>query len=437
MTSCFLVPYLPLRSDFHPKRNQARQKLATLPTSRFEDLSSDVYFELARRYPEFKEDVRDLYPFAALTFSNFTQPSGRASTSSNYDDYPAPDFPNNSPTRAPPNGRASGRTSADRPSDSGYGSVSSRRSEDRRRPSESDSIPVGRRSEDSFRRMEDAYTVGRTSEDSYTTTFSASRRKPSQDAARRSEDRDREREFGRRPSGTVSVSGTSDSASTANPSQSTTATSGMIIPNKSTMEEEYIEVPYGRDVRESGSTTIDEREPSREPSGDAGRLTDGELDNSSDFPSPLITRSPPAGLSGLSARLKGVEAEDDEAVNLGVGGRGGDDYYEKYGRSSVNSDHSASGLGTRMAAGRTTAFEDPEKMRKDYEFRIATMQTHISTLQRDLGDAGERDKKLKESETKVRQMEEELVSLRRVRVSSFLRTVSDLCIVVSVRKRKA
>ena len=51
------VPFLPVREDFHPKRNQARQKLATLPASRFEDLSSDVYFELARRYPEFKEDV--------------------------------------------------------------------------------------------------------------------------------------------------------------------------------------------------------------------------------------------------------------------------------------------------------------------------------------------------------------------------------------------
>jgi hypothetical protein len=49
------VPFLPLRDDFHPKRNQARQKLATLPTTRFEDLSSDVYYELARRYPEFQE----------------------------------------------------------------------------------------------------------------------------------------------------------------------------------------------------------------------------------------------------------------------------------------------------------------------------------------------------------------------------------------------
>jgi hypothetical protein len=54
------VLFLPVREEFHPKRNQARQKLATLPASRFEDLSSDVYFELARRYPEFKEDVRYL-----------------------------------------------------------------------------------------------------------------------------------------------------------------------------------------------------------------------------------------------------------------------------------------------------------------------------------------------------------------------------------------
>ena len=52
-----LVPFLPVRDDFHPKRNQARQKLATLPTGRFKDLSSDVYYELARRYPEFKEEV--------------------------------------------------------------------------------------------------------------------------------------------------------------------------------------------------------------------------------------------------------------------------------------------------------------------------------------------------------------------------------------------
>ena len=52
------VPFLPVRDDFHPKRNQARQKLATLPASRFKDLSSDVFYELSRRYPEFKDQVR-------------------------------------------------------------------------------------------------------------------------------------------------------------------------------------------------------------------------------------------------------------------------------------------------------------------------------------------------------------------------------------------
>ncbi|TCD70377.1 component of the polarisome [Steccherinum ochraceum] len=49
------VPYLPIRDDFPPERNQARQKLATLRTGRFSDLSGDVYHELARRYPELKE----------------------------------------------------------------------------------------------------------------------------------------------------------------------------------------------------------------------------------------------------------------------------------------------------------------------------------------------------------------------------------------------
>lgn len=51
-----------MRPEFHPKRNQARQKLATLPTSRFRDLGSDVYFELDRRYPEFSEEGETVEP---------------------------------------------------------------------------------------------------------------------------------------------------------------------------------------------------------------------------------------------------------------------------------------------------------------------------------------------------------------------------------------
>ena len=46
-------PYLLARDNFHPKRNQARQKLATLPAARFRDLATDVFYELERRFPHF------------------------------------------------------------------------------------------------------------------------------------------------------------------------------------------------------------------------------------------------------------------------------------------------------------------------------------------------------------------------------------------------
>ena len=53
------VPFLSAREGFHPKRNQARQKLSTLPTTRCQDLAGDVYFEIARRHAKFKaDDVR-------------------------------------------------------------------------------------------------------------------------------------------------------------------------------------------------------------------------------------------------------------------------------------------------------------------------------------------------------------------------------------------
>ncbi|KAH9980590.1 hypothetical protein BJV74DRAFT_856306 [Russula compacta] len=49
------VAVLPAQGKFHPKRNQARQKLATLTTSRFPELVIDVHYELGCRYPECKE----------------------------------------------------------------------------------------------------------------------------------------------------------------------------------------------------------------------------------------------------------------------------------------------------------------------------------------------------------------------------------------------
>lgn len=46
-------PYLMPEQNFHPKRNQARQKLSSLGPPRFRDLATDVYCELERRFPGF------------------------------------------------------------------------------------------------------------------------------------------------------------------------------------------------------------------------------------------------------------------------------------------------------------------------------------------------------------------------------------------------
>lgn len=189
------------------------------------------------------------------------------------------------------------------------------------------------------------------------------------------------------------------------------------------MEEEYIEVPYGRDARES----VDD---SRDRSQEGGvALTDGEPDSASDYP--ISPRSPPTGLNGLSARLKGVEDDDDDS------GVGKEDYFDKasFGRTSASSDRSA-GMPSRVIGGRTSVAEDQERMRRDYEYKIATMQSQISTLQRDLGDVDQKERNWKEGELKVQQMEEELAGLRRVSTSSYhLRTCPHLHL--SVRKNKA
>ncbi|KAI9648702.1 component of the polarisome [Ciborinia camelliae] len=52
-------PYLLPKNTFHPKRNQARQKLSTLPPPRFRDLATDVFYELERRFPQFTTGERN------------------------------------------------------------------------------------------------------------------------------------------------------------------------------------------------------------------------------------------------------------------------------------------------------------------------------------------------------------------------------------------
>jgi protein SPA2 len=69
-----IVPSLPPQSDFVPNRNLARQKLSTLPSTRFQDLASDVWVELVRRYPGVKEHTFvSVCPFLSffLYYCNF------------------------------------------------------------------------------------------------------------------------------------------------------------------------------------------------------------------------------------------------------------------------------------------------------------------------------------------------------------------------------
>ena len=56
ITSYSKVPFLPIRNDLLPKRNQARQKMATLSLIRFQELSCEVMFEIEKRIPRIIED---------------------------------------------------------------------------------------------------------------------------------------------------------------------------------------------------------------------------------------------------------------------------------------------------------------------------------------------------------------------------------------------
>lgn len=267
------------------------------------------------------------------------------------------------------------------------------------------------------------------------------RRRASPDVqfGRRSEEADRDAISGRRPSGSISTQ--SDSTTT----NATNAQREMIIPNKSTIAEEEIEVPYGRE-RESSGTALGglgrmERSPEVRDGGMELRETDGEgmslsmsererdggvgggggRERSRERDADMGVRSPPmglSGLSGLSARLRertGPGDEDDED-NWSGPGKSGEEYYDKmsFGRASVASDRSVGysgivrsgstggGVGgsssSNIRASKTGGVvEDMEGVRRDYEFKIATMQGRIATLERELEDAEERERRLKES----------------------------------------
>lgn len=322
-----------------------------------------------------------------LTSPQAPESAGLTSPGSTYDDYPSSDFNTqfNKPTTAAPPKRAS----EDRGIDSGYAASSP--------------VPI--------RKSTEEYPPPRKSDEFASESYSSDRRRPSQDTTgRRSSERERDYgSLGRRPSQTASVHSDSTSATNA---QSATAGMSMIIPNKSTIAEEEIEVPYGREMRDSIGTATDDRERSREHSR-------ADTDPEPDEVSPL---SPPSaglgGLSGLTARLQAATVEDEDEGALSGGGNKSDDYFDKmsFGRASVASDRSAgAGVAARMG-GRSSVNggDDGERIRREYEFKIATMQTRITALEHDLEDAQLREQKWAESEERFRTMEDELEELRSV-----------------------
>ena len=113
--------YLLPKNTFHPKRNQARQKLSTLPLERFRQLATDVYYELERRFPRFTigEIPRTGSPVGSIAGSVASQrsrgPPSRVGTPNSMNGNmrnggprpgpgPAPGYRNGPPPNGPPGG---------------------------------------------------------------------------------------------------------------------------------------------------------------------------------------------------------------------------------------------------------------------------------------------------------------------------------------------
>ncbi|WWC66645.1 uncharacterized protein I206_100549 [Kwoniella pini CBS 10737] len=283
------LPFLPVREDFHPKRNQARQKLATLPKNRFKDLASDVFYELKRRYPEFEDQDRQ------------------------YDEPP----PAPGPTRPP------------------YSQTSSSQSlRDRTNPTP----PPG------------ALNARLVSSSSQHQRQGSRGMSQSSHRSRPSRDQDRE----------VLDEGTSRGPQ-ANPMGTT---SDVVVPNKSRLREEEIEVPYARDsqMMDQHQSRSSSRPASRSSAGRDSRASynDNNRDNErerSKTPQPTNELMSPA-------------SADDRV------------YYDRMSFSSNVTNKS------KLLAAQTGWDEEREqKLRAEYEFRIAGLDRKVVSAERERDEA--------------------------------------------------
>lgn len=363
---------------------------------RFKDLSSDVFVELGRRYPELKEDVSVHYYDLCVHFldihdlcirsGNKQEVPGAPNTPGSVYDEQDPGEQSSGPGPAPlvkpiyKPSNLSGRTDEQT---SLYGSPPHRR-----RPSqdEHNSRPPFRASQPSDAsaltnapppQPPPQGTLGYRQETSPEPgpSIQQQQRKPSSDSMGSSYNRRPSQETNTYPLNTSRRSRPSQD-STVNYNQQPTrktsaesaafsssqgpssATTGVIIPNKSTIAEEEIEVPFGRD--ESPTSSRPGSADGMRISVNSGSTANAIAQRRQSPDERLVTRSPldrlgqggqTFGLGGLNALGAGLlsspRSEDDET---GSDRRGGSEYYDKmsFGRASVASDISGKGVRVRQ-----------------------------------------------------------------------------------------
>lgn len=109
--------YLLPKQNFHFKRNQARQKLSTLPTDRFRQLATDVFYELERRFPRFTSGGRPGSRAASIAGSIMSMdsrggPPPRTGTPNGMRPPPRADSRGTDQMRPPPRGPPYGRANS-------------------------------------------------------------------------------------------------------------------------------------------------------------------------------------------------------------------------------------------------------------------------------------------------------------------------------------
>jgi protein SPA2 len=175
--------------------------------------------------------------------------------------------------------------------------------------------------------------------------------------------------------------GSSDAGSSVSGGAAATAVRDEIVPTKSTITEEEIEIPFGREGRDSA--LVDDDTPRRQRSGGL---------NDDDFDSAMSPRTPAMGLSGL--------------VDLGL--RLGEISPDDVRQRRRGSDTSDGGV-TPLVANRSRPGSEADKA------RIATLENQVRSLENEVDVAAERALRSDSSSTRVAQLEKELELFRQVR----------------------